>query len=494
MTNPTESGVNSKTGRFRMKRVGCILFMLAAIPLHPQTAQDFSQVKKLYVAALSGGNGASELRDSLVRQLRKSGKFQLVEVPNQADAIVRGNGQLWIKGYVATNPRSSVRNRQAVYGGFLSIEVTGGNNEVLWSYLVTPSKVTWKSISEDLSGSLVKEMTAAHDKKRQSEVTPSGNQNVSQTALHGAGATFPAPVYQKWFESFEQRHPNVHISYDAVGSETGTQLLAEDKVDFAASDVPLPDAGTFQPEGSFLRIATVLGGVVPIYNLKDVGYDLYFTPDVLAAIYLGKIRKWNDPALKGSNKGVALPDADIVVVHRSDGSGTTYAWSDYLSKISADWKATVGTGTTLNWPAGVGAEHNEGVATMVQRTPNSIGYVELVYAVQHQLSFGTVRNAAGEYVRADLSSLNAAAATSTGGNSSSPSSITNAPGKKAYPIATFTFLLAPQQMKDAEKKAALTELLQWVLTSGQTQCSALGYAPLPREIVDRQLLALSSFK
>jgi phosphate transport system substrate-binding protein len=476
-----------------MKPICCILLILAAIPLHPQTAEEFPQVKKLYVAALSGGSGANVLRDSLVRQLRKSGEFELVEIPSRADAIVRGTGQLWIKGYIATNPRSPASNRQAVYGGFLSVEVAGRHNEILWSYLVTPSRFAWRGISDDLSGNLVKQMTAAHDRKPQNEAIPAGNDKASQTPLHGAGATFPAPVYQKWFESFEQRHPDTHISYDAVGSEIGMRLLEEDKVDFAASDVPLPNTVTSQPSEKLLRIATVLGGVVPIYNLKDVAYDLKFTPEVLAGIYLGKIQKWNDRAVKGSNKGIALPDADIIVVHRSDGSGTTYAWSDYLSKVSADWRSAVGTGTTLDWPVGKGAERNEGVAATVQRTPDSIGYVELVYAIQHQLSFGAVRNAAGEYIRADLSSLMAAATDSTVGHAASPSSITNPRGKNAYPIATFTFVLARPDMKD-EKRAALTELLQWVLTSGQKECSALGYAPLPREIVNRELPTLNSFK
>ena len=251
---------------------------------------------------------------------------------------------------------------------------------------------------------------------------------------------------------------------------------------------PLPSAAGFP------RIASVLGGVVPIYNLKNLTQDLKFTPEALAGIYLGKITKWNDPTIKGPNKSAHLPDADIVVIHRSDGSGTTYAWSDYLSKTSAEWKTSVGAGLTLNWPVGTGVDYNEGVAATVQRTPNSIGYVELVYAIQHQLSFGAVRNASGEYIRADLESVAAAADSSLAGNSASPSSITNASGKDAYPIATFTFLLLPPQINDGRKKAALLELLQWVLTSGQKECSALGYAPLPHDLANRQWLALDSSK
>jgi len=478
------------TGRgFASKAAYWIVLTLTAISCHAQTAHDFSQVKKVFVSLLSGGNGAAELHQTLVKKLQRSREFEVVATSSQADAVIKGSGEIWVRGHIATNPRSPAMNRQAVYGGFLSVEVVGADNAVLWSYLVTPSKFSWGSISDNLSDNIVREMVAAHEKR-----SPSQNQSVVETSLHGAGSTFAAPLYQKWFESFEQQHPDVRITYDAVGSGLGTQLLLEDKVDFAATDVPTPDRDPSQSAAGFQRIASVLGGVVPIYNLKSLAQDLKFTPEVLSGIYLGKITKWNDPIIKSANKGVALPNADIVVIHRSDGSGTTYAWSDYLSKVSSDWKTAVGASTTLNWPVGTGVEHNEGIAAMVQRSPNSIGYVELVYAIQHQLSFGAVRNAAGEYIRANLESVTAAAASAMTGNSASPSSITNASGKEAYPIATFTFLLLPQHIADNQKKATLIELLQWLLTSGQRECSALGYAPLPHELANRQLLALDSFK
>ncbi len=462
---------------------------LSAINLQSQTAQDFSQVKKVFVPSFSSGIGGTELYQTFVKQLRKSGKFEVVSSPTQADAVVKGSSQIWIKGHIATSPRSPSTNRQAVYGGFLSVEAVGANNAVLWSYLVTPSKFAWGTLADDLSDNLVREMVAARDKAGQAP-----NRRVTQTSLHGAGSTFAAPLYQKWFESFQQQHPEIRISYDAVGSGRGTELLVEGKVDFAASDIPLSDQGPSQSAAGFPRIASVLGGVVPIYNLKGLTQDLKFTPEALAGIYLGKIKKWNDPLIKGMNKSAPLPDADIIVVHRSDGSGTTDAWSDYLSKVSAEWRSAVGSGITLNWPVGTGAEYNEGVAAAVQKTANSIGYVELVFAIQHQLSFGVVRNSTGEYIRADLESVTAAAVSAMPGNSASPSSITNAPGRDSYPIATFTFLLLPKQEKDGRKKAALLQLLQWVLTSGQKECSALGYAPLPREIANRQLQVLNSLK
>jgi len=472
---------------FASKVAYWFVLILASIFLRAQTAQDLSQVKKVFVPSWNGGNGAAELHDSLVKQLRKSGKFEVVGSPSQVDAVIKGSGQIWIKGHIATSPRSPSTNRQAIFGGFLSAEVVGADNAVLWSYLVTPSKFAWGSVSDDLSESLVKEMVGA-----QAKIGRTPNQRVvAQSSLHGAGSTFAAPLYQLWFESFQQQHSDISLSYDAVGSTSGVQLLLQDKVDFAATDVAPSDQGSLQSAAGLPRIASVLGGVVPIYNLKDLGRDLKFTPEALAGIYLGTITKWNDPILKTANRGTSLPDANIIVVHRSDGSGTTYVWSDYLSKISPEWNARVGAGMTLKWPVGMGAEYNEGVAATVQRTPHSIGYVELVYAIQHQLSFGAVRNAAGEYIRANLESVTAAAGAAMAGE---PASITNAPGKDSYPIATFTFLQWPKQINDSKKKAALFALLQWALTNGQKECSALGYAPLPHELANRQLQALGGFK
>jgi phosphate transport system substrate-binding protein len=239
------------------------------------------------------------------------------------------------------------------------------------------------------------------------------------------------------------------------------------------------------------RFATVLGAVVPIYNIKGVTRDLRFTPETLVDIYLGQVRRWNDPEIRRSNSGVDLPDAEINVVHRSDGSGTTSIWSDFLSKVSPAWATSVGRGTILRWPVGTGSEHNEGVAETVQKTPNSIGYVELAYAIQHQLSFGYVRNHAGEYIRADLDSL-AEAARDSGAGGEPPKSITDSSGKYAYPIAAFTWIVVPAKTANPMKRDALTALLRWVLTSGQKECAALGYAPLPREVADSQLRRLSS--
>jgi phosphate transport system substrate-binding protein len=321
-----------------------------------------------------------------------------------------------------------------------------------------------------------------------------GSPAQAQTVLHGAGATFPAPVYKKWFDSYSKNHPDVQVVYDAVGSEAGIQLLSEGKVDFAASDMPLSDEKLAQLGGKVTHFATVLGAVVPIYNVSGQRKDLNFTPEILAGIYLGKIKKWNDPSIRSANHGAPLPDAAIVVVHRNEGSGTSFVWTDYLSRVSADWKTQAGSGATVSWPVGTGAEGNEGVAAAVQNTPNAIGYVELIYAIQHKLGIGAVKNAAGQFVQANISSVTAAAEDLKFDGSDFRVSIANASRKEAYPIATFTWLLVPQASSDPKKRETQLAVLRWMLSSGQKQCSALGYAPLPASVTESELRALDKLQ
>jgi phosphate transport system substrate-binding protein len=307
-----------------------------------------------------------------------------------------------------------------------------------------------------------------------------------QIALSGAGSTFSAPLYQTWIDSFVERRTEVHATYQAVGSEEGIRLLEEGKVDFAASDVPATDEQLASMQVKFSQYATVLGGVVPAYNLAGAGRDLRFTPEILAGIYLGKITKWNDPRLRALNHGVSLPDASIIVLHRSDGSGTTFAWTEFLSRTSPEWKAGVGSGMRVSWPVGQGESGNEGVAGAIAQTPGAIGYIELTYAIHHELSFGLVRNTAGRFVQANLDTLsNAALRASTTGDLRT--SLVNAPGNNAYPIATFTWILAPLSTQNPQKAAALADLVQWMLTSGQKDCSALGYVPLPKDLAAWEL-------
>ena len=280
--------------------------------------------------------------------------------------------------------------------------------------------------------------------------------------INAAGATFPYPIYSKWFDEYHKLHPNAQINYQSIGSGGGIRQLTDKTVDFGASDGPMTDDQLKQAGFTILHFPTVLGADVPSYNIPGVTAELKFTPEALAGIYLGKITKWNDPAIAGPNPGVKLPAEDIVVVHRSDGSGTTYIWTDYLSKVSPEWKSKVGTNTSVNWPVGLGGKGNEGVAGLVKQTPDSIGYIELIYAVQNNIPYGWVKNPAGDFIKPSLAGVSAAAA---GAAKSMPDdfrvSITNAPGKTAYPISSFTWLLIPAQIQDAAKKAAIKDFLAW---------------------------------
>ncbi|MGA9673181.1 MAG: phosphate ABC transporter substrate-binding protein PstS [Terracidiphilus sp.] len=456
-----------------------------------QQAASLADVKTLFVATFGGAEDGALLHDSLIHRLAKSDRFRIVQSAKEADAIVNGTGEIWIRGFTSTNVRTPSAHRQSVYNGYLSLEVINREGQPLWSWLVTPGNLVWNNIVDDLAGRAVKKLVEASASGSAQPSAPTVSSRLEQTSLSGAGATFPAPLYLKWFEDFEALHTGVHIRYSPIGSQLGDEQLADGQRDFAGSDVAPEVAIGPVRAGGMRQFAAVLGAVVPIYNLNGVTRDLHLTPETLADIYLGRVRRWNDPAIRRSNKDVDLPDVDIAVVHRSDGSGTTWVWSDFLSKVSPDWLSRVGRGTTLHWPVGLGAEYNQGVTEAVQKTPNSIGYVELAYAIQHDLSFAGVRNRAGEFVHADLESL-AEAAKETGAGNQPPTSITDAPGKYAYPIAAFTWIILPAKTQDPAKSAALIELLRWVLTSGQKECSALGYVPLPRELAASQLRSLNS--
>ncbi|HEY6302860.1 MAG TPA: phosphate ABC transporter substrate-binding protein PstS [Terriglobales bacterium] len=470
-----------------------VLVSAVATGAYAQNAEQLSQVRKLYVDSLGTDRGAAEMREQMIRLLRKSHDVQIVSDPKEADALVKGTGRIWVTGHVSLNPRSHASS-QPTFEGFLSAEVVGKSGDTLWSYLVSPSNFPWNGITDDLAHQLVAKLLAALKGEGTQEPAAAGPIEQAEGTLRGAGATFPAPLYQRWFELFQEQYRKVHISYDAVGSAEGIERLEKGKVDFAASEVPLSDEAMSEAHQRFIHLPVVLGAVVAIYNVKGVGQTLNFTPETLSGIFLGKITKWNDLEIRKSNRGIALPDADIVVVHRSDGSGTSFVWSDYLSKVSSQWNASVGAGATVQWPVGVGAERNEGVAAAVQRTPNSVGYVEFIYAIQHELSFGAVRNAAGQFIKARISSVTTAAAAAGALGQDSRVSITNPPGEAAYPIATYTWLLLPERIEDKNKRSVLTELLRWMLTSGQKKCSALGYAPLPAEVAKRALESVASIR
>jgi phosphate transport system substrate-binding protein len=323
--------------------------------------------------------------------------------------------------------------------------------------------------------------------------------SVAAMLINGAGATFPYPMYSKWFNEYNKLHSDIQINYQSIGSGGGIKQVTEGTVDFGATDGPMNDAQLkeFQAKRGceVLHFPTVLGADVPTYNLPGVNAELNFTPEALSGIFLGKITKWSDPELAKANPNVKLPDKDLVVAHRSDGSGTTYVWVDYLAKISPEWKQKVGVGTSVNWPVGLGGKGNEGVSGLIRQTEYSVGYVELIYAVQNRLPYGKVRNSSGNLIKADLASVTAAAA---GAAKDMPDdfrvSITNAPGKDAYPISSFTWLLIPSKFQDATKKKVITDFLHWMLTDGQNFTEALSYAQLPKPVVTKELKAISKIQ
>jgi len=310
--------------------------------------------------------------------------------------------------------------------------------------------------------------------------------------LNAAGATFPYPIYSKWFDVYHQKDPNVQINYQSIGSGGGIRQLLAGTVDFGASDGPMSDEQLKEAKFKILHFPTVLGAVIPIYNVAGVSGELNFTQKAIAGIYLGTITKWNDPEIAGANSGVNLPAADIVVVHRADGSGTSYIFTDFLAKASDDWKNKVGKGTSVQWPVGLGGKGNEGVSGLVKQTPGSIGYVELIYAVQNGITFRKVQNASGKFVKADLAGVTAAAAAAA---KDMPDdfrvSITNQSGPTVYPISSFTWLLIPAQISDAAKRDAIKGFLKWMLTDGQGYNEGLAYARLPKPVIEKELKAIS---
>ena len=307
----------------------------------------------------------------------------------------------------------------------------------------------------------------------------------AQTTLNGAGATFPYPMYSKWFSEYHKLHPDLEINYQSIGSGGGIRQVLAGTVDFGASDGPMTDEQLAQAKSKILHVPTVLGADVPAYNIPGVTGELKFTPETLAGIFLGKISSWNDPAIAKDNPGVKFPNAPIIVVHRSDGSGTTYIWVDYLCKVSPEWQSQVGRGTSVRWPVGLGGKGNEGVAGMIRQMQGSIGYIELIYALENKIPYGVVRNSAGNFVKASLESVTAAAASVKSMPADFRVSITNAPGKDAYPISSFTWLLIPAQSKDPAKGKILADFLKWMVGPGQQMTAELAYAPLPANVAEK---------
>jgi phosphate transport system substrate-binding protein len=311
-----------------------------------------------------------------------------------------------------------------------------------------------------------------------------------QTTLNGAGATFPYPMYSKWFSEYNKLHSDVQINYQSIGSGGGIRQVLNGTVDFGASDGPMSDEQLAESKTKILHIPTVLGAVVPAYNVPGITGEIKFTPEALAGIFLGKIQNWNDPALTKVNPGINFPNQPIIVIYRADGSGTTFIFTDYLAKVSPDWNSGVGKGTSVKWPLGMAGKGNEGVAGQIRQLPGSIGYIELIYAAENKITYGSVKNAAGNFVKASLDGVTEAAASVKAMPADFRVSITNAPGKTAYPISSFTWLLIPAEAKDPKKGKILADFLNWMLNDGQKMTSQLSYAPLPASVVEKVKVAI----
>ena len=452
-----------------------------------------SPVKRLYVEAFATKSEAGELQKDVTAELRKLSSVSLVPDEKSADLVLGGGGEVWIRGYRSFNPRSHMKlptNGTPVYGGYLAVELKNKNSVTLWSDLVTPGAGT-DDVSKDLSKRIAERVARAIPTVEDLPLTESLPQPM--VVLDGAGATFPYPVYSKWFANYRRENMPVDITYDAIGSEAGIRRLLAGDADFGASDSRevVHDIAPAE-ESKYVFLPSVVGAVVPIVNLPGVDGDVAFTSEALAGIYLGKIKKWNDPVLRKANPRLNLPDLDIVVVHRSEGSGTSFAWTDYLSKTNQEWQTKVGAHLAPEWPTGRGAAGNDGVAKLVKELGGSIGYVEFIYALQNHLGYGKIRNRNGEFVEASLESIASAVNHAAEKSGDLNMSIVDAPGAGAYPIAAFTWLVVPGHIADDAKRTAIAAFLRWMVGPGQRQAAALGYLALPKEVLGMEADAIAT--
>lgn len=448
-------------------------------------------IRRIYVEPFATHSGSEKFREDVIAELRRLNSVSLAADEASADAILGGGGEVWIKGYRSHNPQLGdvAPNGTAIYTGFLSMELRDKDGQTLWSYLATPPAAS-TDISKDLSKLIVTKLAGALEQgEAPFRAVPMPQPT---TVLKGAGATFPFPVYRKWFTNYRRENPDLQITYEPIGSEAGVRKLLANSVDFGASDSPevIHDLAPGDEE-KYLFLPSVVGAVVPVVNLPGSPRDIAFTPEALAGIYLGKIKKWNDPILTRANRDLRLPDLDIAVVHRADGSGTSYVWTDYLSKTSPEWKAHVGTSLAPKWPVGLEANGNDGVSKLVKEQTGAIGYVEFIYALQNHLSYGRVRNRDGKFVSASLESIAAAASHSMKISQDFKVSIVDAPGEGVYPLSSYTWIVVPTRIADDSERNALTGFLQWMAGPGQRQSAALGYLPIPEDIARKEEAAIA---
>jgi phosphate ABC transporter phosphate-binding protein len=457
-------------------------------------APGLRSVARVYVEPLPPKPGSEQLEKALIAQLRHVHDITVVPAVVAADAILHAEGEVWIKVYRSLNPRSgpSLSNGRPVYGGFLSVElrrVRGG--ETLWSDLASANA------TEDVYDALVKPIVKHLAEARQSPDDPAivTDRTAPPVIMKGAGATFPAPIYRKWFAAYAHDNPGVTIAYEAVGSEEGMRRVVAGGVDFGACDHPAIFRGLAADRaGDYLLVPSVIGAVVPIVNLPGLAGEIALTPEALAGIYLGTITRWNDPQLRDANRGLPLPNLAITVIHRADGSGTSYRWTEYLAKASPAWQTSVGVSASPTWPTGQAATGNDGIATLVAQVPGAIGYVEFIDALHAHLGHARVRNHAGAFVSASLESLAAAvgpALASDDVTRALSDAISDPTSPTAYPMTSLTWLVIPTHVDDANKRAALTGFLHWMLTTGQRQAAALGYLALPRPLASKADAAIS---
>jgi phosphate ABC transporter phosphate-binding protein len=450
------------------------------------------KVDRLYVEAFVTKSPTDTFQKDLTAELRKISSISLAPDESSADLILGGGGEIWVKGYRPFTHRSEMRlptNGTPVYGGYLAVELRNKQGVTLWSDLVTPGSSS-EDAAKDIAKLIAKHLAYALEMGQTLPITEPLPQPM--VVLKGAGATFPYPVYSKWFTNYRRENMGVEITYDPAGSEAGVRRLVAGEVDFGASDSreAIHDLAPGE-ESKYVRLPSVVGAVVPIVNLPGLPNDISFTSDALAGIFLGRIKKWNDPVLKKINPGVALPDLNIVVIHRAEGSGTSYAWTDYLSKTSEEWKSAVGAGLDPKWPTGRAAAGNDGVAKLVKELGGAIGYVEYIYALQNHLNYGKVRNRNGEFVEASLESIAAAVSHGAQNRDDLNVSIVDAPGAGSYPITTFTWLIVPAHVPGDAKRTAIISFLRWTLGPGQRQAAALGYLALPKEIMGMEADAIA---
>lgn len=470
----------------------CAPWAVSICSAQGQSSVSLNAVHAIAVGSFGGDRDSKQLAGDLAARLRHHAPLHLAQ-PAQADATLDGQGSIWVHGYHSLSPRARINDAYAepAYVGYLSVTLQAKNGDVLWSYFASSKNAGSRSeVGKDLASQVLDALSSAIGNA--SAMTSASNAaSVAKAAtLRGGGATFPFPIYQRWFTSFNKAVSAITITYNPLGSSAGVAGLSAGEFDFAGTDVPL---SVLKPARQCLALPTVAGAVVLVYNVPEFSGVLRLTPEVAADILRGKITKWNDAALQELNSGSGLPNQPIRVIHRHDASGTTFAFTQYMSEVVPQWKESVGVGDRVSWPVGEGVTGNEGVAAAVADRAYAFGYAEFIYAFRRKLGIASIRNAAGKFVQPDLAGIStAAAAMSRAIPPDFNLSLANAPGRDAYPISTLTWIVVPREGIGSEKRTAIKRLLEWILGPGQSQAMSLGYVPLPKALIEEELKAVAT--